>query len=80
MQIFRCCWFLLSFSVGYLDLSNGIPSSENPVHAQSDKTYGNIELLHPHSFATVAALFGNMKGHNSSYSVAKPALVTDNPL
>lgn len=84
MQIFNercsCCRFHLSVSVGYLGLSNGIPSPENSVHAQRDKTYDNIELLHLHPVAPTDALFGNIKGLNSSYSVAKPALVTDNPL
>jgi hypothetical protein len=42
--------------------------------------HDNIELLHPHPVAKADALFGNIKGPNSSYSVAKPALVTDNPL
>jgi hypothetical protein len=67
-----------SFSMFQSAIWNSSP--ENSVHAQSDKTYDNIELLHPHLVATVEALFGNIKGLNSSHSVAKPALVTDIPL
>ena len=73
MQIFNerslvcsCCRFFLNVSAGYLDLLNGIPSPENPVHAQSDKTYDNVGLLHMHPVATADALFGNIKGPNSS--------------
>jgi hypothetical protein len=38
------------------------------------------ELLRPYRVATAEALLENIKGPNSSYSAAKPALVTDNPL
>jgi hypothetical protein len=38
------------------------------------------ELLHPYPVATAEALLENIKVPNSSYSVAKLALATDNPL